>query len=488
MSKRTIAILLLPALCAAAGDLNTLLEGARSAPPEFAADALIRLAAQNTLPRERRLELLHEAFERGGHAQLALKRHSALPRPEGPARFLNRAYDQDLDSLSLRLRAVEAALPLDAAQARAWLATVQPPAIPAVHCEDFMAYDAGRLYDTLALAAASYPEQERANGAAFRLLRRYTAAITSPVEIAPLAKLLAAAPVSNEDFVALISIFGTALGKITGDDRSFTYSRTVGPQIQALAAECKRRNVSPLPLIESYRFYLVTNLSAARCADDEQLAGGGGVSFGLAAGITLDPLSSDYIRFFNEKLRTGMLSRIGEEEATPARLEGTITGLRTCQDEECRSIARMSQELVMSPEGKPYDPALRNTEAWRKKFDAVLAAIADWKESKRETPLEQFREKSDAYSLLLNVAPDTAAREAAVRAEIAFLTKNPVSQTNRAEWLVPVNALLARIALEPAAFGKAAAELRTSGDPVIALYAKLEEAAPRRPDEIMRLL
>ncbi len=488
MNPKIVLVLFLPAFAAGA-DLNPLINAARTAPPEFAADALIRIAGVEALPPARRMELLGEAFEAARHAQLPLKRHAALARQDGPIRFLNRAYDQNLDALSLQTRAVEAALSLDPVQARAWLSKIAPPDVPKLACDDFLAYDVSRLYDLVGRAAQSFSQAERAKGEAFRLIRRYVAAVTSPVEAAPAARLVAHAPVGDEDFVALISIFGAALGKIAGDDRSFTYSRTVGNEIDTLAAECKRRNIASVPLIESYRFYLVTNLSGPRCADDEQLAGNAGmVGFGLASGVTLDPLSSDYIRFFNEKLRTGQLARIGEEDATPARLEGTVTGLHTCVDEACQAISKLTHDLVMTPEGVPMQPAQRSTAQWRKQFDATLEALGKWKESAHETPIDQFREKADVFSLLVNLAPGADARPEVVRAEIDFLAGNPVEKTNREEWLLPLNILLGRMALEPAGFGKVADELRDSKDPAIALYARLEQAAPRRPDQILPLL
>jgi hypothetical protein len=486
--KPTTLLLLLPALCAAA-DLNSLIDAARAAPPEFAADALIRLAAVDSLPRTRQIELLQEAFAAGGHAQLPFKRHAAMARQDGPVRFLNRAFDQNLDALSLQVRAVEAALLLDAARAREWFAGIKPPAVPRTACDDFLVYDVDLFYDALGrIAGQGFTGREKAKGDVFRFLRGYAGAITSPVQVAPLARVLAAAPVSDEDFVALVSSFGAALGKISGDDRAFTYSRTAGKEIQALAAECKRRNISPLPLLESYRLYLVVNLSAARCADDDQMFGSSGAAFGLAGGLALDPLSTDYIRFFNEKLRTGPLAPIGEGESTPARLEGAATGLRGCRDEECGAISTLYQGLFLTPAGTPYQPAERNTTEWGAKLEAVLRALANWKESARETPGEQFREKADAYGSLLNLAPEGRLREAVLTAEVEFLTGNPVAQTNRAEWLLPVNALVGRMALDPAGFGKLAGALRASKDPVIALYARLEEAAPRRPDQILPLL
>ncbi len=486
--KPTTLLLLLPALCAAA-DLNPLIDAARAAPPEFAADALIRLAGLDSVPRPRKLELLQEAFAAGAHAQQPFKRHAAMARQDGPVRFLNRAFDQDLDALSLQMRAVEAALPLDAAKARRWFAGIKPPAVPRLTCDDFLVYDVSRFYDALGrIAGEGFTGREKANGDVFRFLRGYAGTITSPVQVAPLARVLASAPVSDEDFVALVSSFGAALGKISGDDRSFTYSRTAGKEIQALAAECTRRKVSPLPLVESYRLYLVVNLTASRCADDDQMVGGAGAAFGLTGGIALDPLSTDYIRFFNEKLRTGPLARIGEGESTPARLEGTATGLRACRDEECGAISTLYQGLYLTPEGTPYQLAARNNPEWGAKLEALLEALAKWKESAHETPIEQFREKADAYGSLLNLAPAGRLRDAVLAAEVEFLTQNPVAQTNRAEWLLPVNALVGRTTLDPAGFGTVAAELRASKDPVIALYARLEEAAPRRPDQILPLL
>ena len=486
--KPTTLLLLLPVLCAAA-DLNPLIDAARAAPPEFAADALIRLAGFDSLPPSRRIELLEEAFADGARAQLPFKRHAAMARQDGPVRFLNRAFDQNLDALSLQVRAVEAALPLDTAKAREWFARIKPPVLPRLTCDDFLAYDVSSYYEALGrLAGQGFPEGERAKGGVFRFLRDYAGALSSPVQVAPLARVLAAAPVSDEDFVALVSSFGAALGKISGDDRSFTYSRTAGREIQALAAECRRRKISPMPLLESYRLYLVMNLSAARCADDDQMDGSSSAAFGLAGGMALDPLSLDYIRFFNEKLRTGPLAPIGEGESTPARLEGAATGLRGCRDEECGAISKLYQGLFLTPEGTPYQPAARSSAEWAAKLEALLKALAGWKESARETPVEQFREKADAYASLLNLAPAGRLREAVLAAEVEFLSRNPVSQTNRAEWLLPVNSLVGRMTLDPAGFGKAAAELRTSPDPVIALYARLEEAAPRRPEQILPLL
>src|SRR4030095_10376875 len=125
---------------------------------------------------------------------------------------------------------------------------------------------------------------------------------------------------------------------------------------------------------------------------------------------------------------------------------------------------------------------------WAQKLAATLDALNAWKQTNRATPAEFFREKAGAYGELLNLAPAGAGRERVVRAYVAFLAANPLQKSNRMEWFLPVNGLIARMGLDPAGDGQFAAELRKSRDPVIAMYAALEALAPRAPDRVLRLL
>src|ERR1019366_8640386 len=345
---KTLALILLPMLSAAADApawIDALLDAARAAPAEFAADATIRIAALDQLEKARRIELLDEAFRRASGAQQPYKRHATFLQA-GPSSYLNRAYGQDLDVLSLRLRAIDALLPLDRQKARDLFVQIPPPRTPRLKCEDFLIYDVGRFYDTLgSIARQSFTAQEVQAGEPFRLLQRFTGAITSPVEVTPVARMLAAATVKDTDFQALVNSFAGALGKISGDDRSFAFSITAGKQKLALVGEEKDRQSSPLPLLEAYRLYLVNNLSAARCADDDSMLGNAR-SYGFFAGQAVDQEAQNAVAFFNRNLRMAPLQPIQEQESTPSRLEGVVTGLRACEDAACRAIAGKDRGLV----------------------------------------------------------------------------------------------------------------------------------------------
>ena len=78
----------------------------RGAPPELASDALIRLANLDRLEKKRRIELLNQAFDLGAGASQNYKRRATAVQASGPAAFLQRAYAQNLDRMSLRLRAI----------------------------------------------------------------------------------------------------------------------------------------------------------------------------------------------------------------------------------------------------------------------------------------------------------------------------------------------------------------------------------------------
>src|SRR5437764_110712 len=83
--------------------------------------------------------------------------------------------------------------------------------------------DAARFYDVLGKIASQDPEPAK-------LLEKYAGAVASPVQLAPMAHVLVSARVNDAAFQALLSSFATAMGKVEGDDRSFTYATSVGKE------------------------------------------------------------------------------------------------------------------------------------------------------------------------------------------------------------------------------------------------------------------
>jgi hypothetical protein len=469
-------------LCAGADappGVDSLIQQARTLPAEFAADAMLRVAGVEGLEEARRIELLEQAFDRAAGAQQPLKRRATPFRLEGPAGFLNRAYAQELDTLSLRLRAVDALLSIDGGKARELFLRIPPLALKAATCDDFLVYDVAPFYEVLNRIA-------RHDERPAKLLERYTGSVTSAAQVGPVARLLAESGLKDEEFRPLVAGYTKALGKIKADDRTFTQYRAAGRQVLALSQELQRRKMAPGSLLEAYRLYLVNNLSGVRCADDD-LMQGRTQSFGLLTGAQVDREAANLVDFFNDSMRLPPLEPIEIGEMTPEKVAGAAVGLRWCEDAACRDIADKLLGLTFAPNQHPYLPADKNKPEWQEKLQKALAALAEWKPEPGDAA-RQFREQIGGYIEVLGVATAGADREKVLRGLLQFVAKNEFQAESRMDWFLAVNGLIGRAALDPVGLGGLAEELRKSEDPVIALYARLEQVAPRTPAALLPLL
>lgn len=483
--------LLLPLVCGAVvpKEMAPVIDMARQAPGEFGADALIRIASSDKLDKATRVQLFEEAFRRATEAQQPLKRRASILRVAGPAGFLQRAYQQNLDGLSLRLRAVDGMLPLDAAKARELFLEIPPLNVPKITCDDYLVYDVSLFYEVLnKVARQSFSAKEAAAGDPIRLLERFAGSINSAAQVEPAARMIAASGVADRDFETLATSFAGALGQIYGDDRTFTAILSpASQQIFALLEDARKRGASSLALLEGYRRFLVNNLSGQRCADDDLLEGG--EAYSVSSGGKVDTLGTAAADYFNRKLANPPIQPLREEEVTPSKIEGAASGLRSCQDAECKQLATQYRGLIFDAAGTPLSASQKDTADWRTRLQDFLNAMANWKPaSGDQEELEQFRDKCALFGALIGIVPPGPDRERVLMSWLGYLDGNQVENEDRIGWFLPVNALIGRVAMDPLGLGKLTEALRKAHDPVIALYVELERVVPRTPDQILPLM
>jgi hypothetical protein len=488
---KPFVLLLLPLLCGAAeipDEIAPVIEMARQAPGEFAADALIRVASTDRLDKAVRVQLLEEAFRRAAEAQQPYKRKASILKAGGAAGFLQHAYQQNLDALSLRLRSVDAMLPLDRAKARTLFLEIAPLELPKVPCDDYLVYDVGLFYDVLGrVAQESFSAKEAAEGKPIQLLEQFMGSVQSAAQVEPAARMISTSGVENKDFETLLTALAAGISRVGGDDRSFTaWLSPASQQIVGLVEQARKRGLSELPLIEGYRRYLVNNLAGQRCADDDLVESS--QSYTLSSASHTDTLGSAAADYFNQKLARPPILPLHEEEVTPSKIEGAAGGLRSCQDPECKQLAVEYRGLIFDATGTPFPAAQKDTTEWRNRLQQFLNSIANWKEGSTENDAGQFRDKGALFSSLLGVIPPGSDRERVLLSWLDYLQGNRVEQTDRIGWFLPVNTLIGRIALDPLGLGKLTEALRKTSDPVIALYVELERVAPRTPDQILPLM
>jgi len=485
---KSLAVLLVPLLCSAAS-APTLIEStvdmARGAPGEFAADAMIRIASLDQVEKFRKLTLLEEAFRRAAEAQEPYRRRASITG--GPAAaFFNRAYDQNLDALTLRLRVVEAMLPLDKTKAHDLFVQIPAIRLPKLKCSESLVYDVSRFYQVLGrIANEAFTPKQIEKGEPQRLLLQHAAAIASPVQVIPMARTIVQAKVKDADFQALVAAYAGALGHISGDDRSFTFAHSTGPAILELVDALKSRKMSPLPLLENYRLFLVANLTAPRCADDD-LMQKVSQSFGMADGTPT--VVTNAVGYFNQALRMPPLQIIEDAEVAPTQGEGVAEGLHSCEDTECQAVAQQYRNLVFEPAGLVYSAADKKGNEWQSRLQDLLNTMAAWKEDPAVPPSQYFRDKSGIYTNLLAIVPTTENQESVVRTTMDFIEQSRLQTESRIQWFLPANALLGRMGLDRNGLGKLIADFRQSHDLLVALYAQLETVAPRGPESVMPLL
>ena len=480
-------------LCAAPifgldAEWQSLIDMARAAPAEFAADALIRIAASDRITAPLKRELLEEAFRRGPAAQQQYRRRAITPRHGAPSGFLDRAFRQQMDACSLQCRAVRGLLPLDRALARRLFAEIPPPHLERLACEDALVYDLSLFYETLGeVLNTTFTAQEIDRDVPFQFAARYSI-LESPVQIAPMARLLTGIRLKSSHFAALTATFATGLGDLSGDDRSFSAAiqhNAAGKAIAALVAAAARQDAATQPLIAAYRTFLVRHLSAARCADAAGAAPAANAAFGHKPDASAG--DSDPVAFFNASLRIEGVPPIGESEAKPAKLEGEARAPGPCGGPDCDALGRQYTALLFGPSGLPYTEEQKAASEWQAGLIAFLGTLADWKETSSANAAELFEYKATIYSDLLNVTPNGTPRERVLRAMLAFLRQNAFQRESRIEWFLPVNSVIGRVYLDPLGLARAMDDLARSEDAVIALYANLERLVPRRPDQTLSL-
>ena len=470
--------------------LTDLANRAHSAPAEFAADALLRIAASSHAvdPAWKR-QLIEDAFRIAAGAQQPYPRRAWLKSHGGLA---EKAFAQGLDACTLDCRAVEAMLALDRKKAREMFDQIPAPTIPRLSCEDALVYDVSAFYATLGdVAQQAFSPKEVAEREPLHLLERYVPDVNSPVQAGPIARLLAGAPVASAQLEGLVDAFASALKQLSGDERSF--SATISGQsdaaaVEALASTGGRQRINSLPLLDAWRSYLVRHLSGSVCGDI-----GGAASSG--ASFVMDPASSanqaysgplGAVRYFNENMRTKALPAISDQEVQPAKLDYPARVIGPCESVECRQLGTQFGSLVLGPAGMAFTEEEKASPEWAAKLRDYIEALNGWKSG--DDHAEHFLWKSRYYSDLFHVAPNGPSRDVVLTAFLTWLEQNDYQRDHRVEWFYRVNALIISAFADPLVMKTTMRELRNSADPVIALYAELERVLPRPFEHTISLL
>jgi hypothetical protein len=197
-------LLVLPLLAAEPPRLpepfRSLADLAAAAPPELAADALLRMVESGKLAdKNARRALIEQAFQLASEAKFPVRMQGLQGTTTDTASgSLSQAHSLKLDVLSLQSRAVRDMLPLDAAKSRELFSQIVKPTLAPLTCDDALDDEPSAYYDALtAVVNGAFTPQQRAKDLHFNLLMDAIGQAASPSEITPLTSAIRSASISE---------------------------------------------------------------------------------------------------------------------------------------------------------------------------------------------------------------------------------------------------------------------------------------------------
>lgn len=463
-------------------EIVRLIDELRVAPPEFAADSMIKLSAHPEIDNAWKMEILEEAFRIAFDAQYPVKmKYLGKFHVDTRTGYKSMAFDLKMDRLSLQLSAIRNLIGLDPAKARSLWGEMRKPMLPPLRCEDTLIYDISDYYETMAaMAQKAFTSEERKIGEPVKFLDSHLANMASPVEIIPAAIAIKEAKPSPQQFKALVETYSRALEKVAKDDRSLWFnSDNLSLAALALAGELQRRGIPPEFLITCFRDYLVAQLSAPRCADN--LTSGG------------KPVRTPkFVSDLNAALAIfEYIPKITDDEIRPKRIGGEAVFHPYWETPQAKSLFQKIKVLRFGPQDKetarvkaksdkPPSPlpieARRSTE-WQYQLSDFLREMAEWKPEHEKSEADYFHQKCNLFNGLIELSPNNSMRLRIIADYLIFLERNRFERESFIEWFHHVSDLLRRVRAMAKEEGEIVLDsLRDSNDHVLQLCVKLAPA------------
>jgi len=458
-------------------EIENLVAEAYYLPPEFAADALMRLAkSKKVTDKQWKKELIEAAFRFAAEAQQPTRRKNAnlgTYSVDTNSGYLSYAFGQNLDKLSLQNRAVKMMLDLDKQRARQLFGEIPAKLnLPPLSCDDALVYDVAEFYDTLRLIAEkTFTSEQIKQGERMQFILPYIEAISFHAQIVPTLKAVVSLKPTMYESLTLISAFAESLKKIKSEDRSFSYEIVRGGMLREifqLAQTLEQYQISSQSLLKEYRAYLQKNLNDSRCADSA-----------INDKAVLSAVLRDSNSFFFTTIS------LTEDDVKPDEVLGKAKVYEFWQSAKAKRLQTLIKELRFGSktesfgdedENKPLIQAEKLTAEWRGQLNQFLNELEDWRADDERSAIDYFHQKQVIYMALAEIVPDKATRTLVVRSWLTNLDDASIEKQNRIEWRLYADYLL-KFAnnLAPEERAKTLEIISSSRNSSLVLYAKLTQ-------------
>jgi hypothetical protein len=427
---------------------------AQAAPPEFAADALIRIADSDKIADNAwKRELLEQALALAPAAQYKVKRPNSAAGGDNHWGYFSFAYEMEMDTLSLQWRAIQALSKTDPARARELFSQIPPPRLDPLTCQDGLVYDVEPFYQALA---------EIAKDQKVEFIEPYVQHINSHTQVAPVIDMILHRKAPPREFERLTAELSAALGQIDHDPRSLSVMSTL-PRVNALATALQAAGLPPAGFLTAYQNYLQAHWNARQCKGSET----GTFNPAISMRRYFVPKDSTYL--------SGVIDILGNQDRQVEFDDGQPDNDPFWATPESAKLLKDVMALRNNASGKPASDADKKGIEWQTALTNFRNAVDEWKVEAEKTPENYFYEKCTLLTALLEAVPrsDTELRANVVQAFTIFLTGSAMRTASRIEWWRQARGLLENAPEAPAAFAR-------SQDPVMFLYVQLERTLNKK--------
>jgi hypothetical protein len=208
-------------------EIQDLIDQSAAAPPELAADILLRLVEAGKIPDKKiKTDLLEQAFVLAGSARFPMRMIGATVEGgnmDSDVGVRWRALENGLDTLSLRCRVIRIMLNVDRKRALELFRSMPPLMIPARSCSDAMVERVDAFYETLALLVnQAFSETGKREGKHLELAETYIHSISAPAQLEPAAKMILDLKLDGKQLSRPMSAYSSVLHDMSADDRAFS--------------------------------------------------------------------------------------------------------------------------------------------------------------------------------------------------------------------------------------------------------------------------
>lgn len=462
-------------------ELVRLIDELRVAPPEFAADSMIKLSAHPEIDNAWRAEILEEAFRIAFDAQHPFRlKHLSESQVETRTGYKSLAFDLKMDRLSLQMLAILNMVLIDPKKARLlWgemLMRKPKLDLEPLKCEEALLYDVADYYRAMVeMAKRAFTREEMRIGEEIQFVDSHIVNIASPAEVTEAAVAIMDLKAMPAQFNALVETYSRALENVANDNRSLWFnSEKLSAAALALAGDCERRGFPADFLLARYRDYLVRQLSAPRCADNLMIDG-----------KTL--LQPKFVIDLNAALdRYEYIQKITDDNVKPRKIDDAASFYPYWTTRRARSLFQKIQLLrygqipkppAKAKSNKPPEPLpfeVRQSSQWQYKLSDFLREMAEWKPDHEASRADYFHQKCRLFNELLELSPNSDMRLRMLDEYMAFLEENRFECESFIDWYQHVSDLLRRVGSMREEERKLALQaLRYANDPVLQLRIKL---------------